>query len=333
MTSAIDATKPITGTPTTQSVRDQFATARDEITALQAAVAAQGVPTGGTAGQVLSKIDTTNYNTQWSTPTTGGGSGTVTSVAAGTGLTASPSPITGAGTMSLATPVSIANGGTNATTAGTALNNLGAAPLASPVFTGDPQAPTPAASDNDTSIATTAFVAGAANLRVAKTGDTMTGNLTLNVTGSFAQFSLTATAGTHAWIMVADPTTPSFSLKDNATSRIVIDGAGGCFNTTGTWAAISDASLKENVTDYTSGLAEITKLRPVTFSWKMEGFGPELNYGLIAQEVEAVMPELVGESPGDAALKTIDYGRIIFSAINALREISQRLDAIEARLG
>lgn len=34
----------------------------------------------------------------------------------------------------------------------------GAAPLASPVFTGDPRAPTPATADNDTSIATTAFV-------------------------------------------------------------------------------------------------------------------------------------------------------------------------------
>lgn len=32
------------------------------------------------------------------------------------------------------------------------------APLASPTFTGDPKAPTPSASDNDTSIATTAFV-------------------------------------------------------------------------------------------------------------------------------------------------------------------------------
>jgi hypothetical protein len=32
------------------------------------------------------------------------------------------------------------------------------APIASPVFTGDPQAPTPGAADNDTSIATTAFV-------------------------------------------------------------------------------------------------------------------------------------------------------------------------------
>lgn len=32
-----------------------------------------GVPVGGTAGQVLSKIDATNYNTQWVTPSTGGG--------------------------------------------------------------------------------------------------------------------------------------------------------------------------------------------------------------------------------------------------------------------
>lgn len=37
----------------------------------------QGVPTGGTAGQVLAKIDGTNYNTQWVNQTGGGGSGIV----------------------------------------------------------------------------------------------------------------------------------------------------------------------------------------------------------------------------------------------------------------
>jgi hypothetical protein len=42
---------------------------------------AAALPTGGTAGQALTKIDATNYNTQWTT--LGGGSGTVTSVAAG----------------------------------------------------------------------------------------------------------------------------------------------------------------------------------------------------------------------------------------------------------
>jgi hypothetical protein len=46
------------------------------------------------------------------------------------------------------------SGGTLSCTVSTA----GFAPLASPVFTGDPQAPTPATADNDTSIATTAYV-------------------------------------------------------------------------------------------------------------------------------------------------------------------------------
>ena len=61
----------------------------------------------------------------------------------------------------LNTPRPIVAGGTGATTAAGALTALGAAPLASPVFTGDPQAPTPAVGDNDTSIATTAFVGSA----------------------------------------------------------------------------------------------------------------------------------------------------------------------------
>lgn len=42
--------------------------------------------------------------------------------------------------------------------AGVKTFHIGAAPLASPVFTGNPTAPTPAALDNDTSLATTAFV-------------------------------------------------------------------------------------------------------------------------------------------------------------------------------
>jgi hypothetical protein len=53
----------------------------------------------------------------WATP---GGAGTVTSIAGGTGITVSPSPITGAGTVSLATPVTIANGGTGVATFGAA---------------------------------------------------------------------------------------------------------------------------------------------------------------------------------------------------------------------
>ena len=89
----------------------------------------------------------------------GGGVGTITGVSAGTGLTGGGTA--GGVTLALVIPVAIAHGGTNATTPGAALANLGGAPLNSPVFTGDPRAPTPLSTDIDNSIATTAWVVAA----------------------------------------------------------------------------------------------------------------------------------------------------------------------------
>lgn len=52
MTSSIDATKPVTGTPTTASVRANFQAAKDEIEALQTAnvTAGNGLTGGGEVG-------------------------------------------------------------------------------------------------------------------------------------------------------------------------------------------------------------------------------------------------------------------------------------------
>jgi hypothetical protein len=57
-----------------------------------------GVPTGGSALQVLRKVSSTNYDTEWAAAASG--SGSVTSVAlAGTGLSISGSPVTTSGTI------------------------------------------------------------------------------------------------------------------------------------------------------------------------------------------------------------------------------------------
>ena len=76
-----------------------------------------GVPVGGTAGQVLSKVDATDYNTQWMNQS-GGGSGTVTSVNAtgANGVSISGGPITTSGSLTIGlgaiSPTSVASSGT-----------------------------------------------------------------------------------------------------------------------------------------------------------------------------------------------------------------------------
>ncbi len=72
-------------------------------------------------------------------PTSGAGSGTVTSVALSggtTGLTTSGGPVTASGTITLAGTLALANGGTGATDAGGARTALGAAALGANTFTG-----------------------------------------------------------------------------------------------------------------------------------------------------------------------------------------------------
>ena len=132
------------------------------------------------------------------------GGGTITGVTAGAGL--SGGGTSGTVTIVLQIPVTIGNGGTGATTAAQALLNLGAAPLANPVFTGDPRAPTPATSDNDTSIATTAFVhaavaASGGTVTSVTAGSGLTGG-TITTTGTIA-LATTLPAGTGAFTAIA----------------------------------------------------------------------------------------------------------------------------------
>lgn len=87
------------------------------------------VPTGGTTGQALVKVSNSNYDVDWAT-------------------------IASSYITSVSSPLSVTSG--NLT-----IDLSPYAPLASPVFTGDARAVTPTFGDNDTSIATTAFVQSA----------------------------------------------------------------------------------------------------------------------------------------------------------------------------
>lgn len=110
--------------------------------------------------------------------------------------------------------------------------------------------------------------------------------------------------------------------------RIQIDTAGNCTNTTGTWAAVSDGRLKHDVVDYEHGRDEICRLQVVRFRYTgAAGMpnGPQI--GLIAQQVEPYLPEIIGEIDG---YKTLDPGKLVYPLIRAVQELAREIADLKA---
>jgi hypothetical protein len=69
-------------------------------------------------------------------------------------------------------------------------------------------------------------------------------------------------------------------------------------------------------------LDKVNRLRGVSFDWKESG---KSSYGVIAQELEVVLPELVhGDDP-----KRVNYNGIIGVLIESIKELSARVDELE----
>jgi hypothetical protein len=79
-------------------------------------------------------------------------------------------------------------------------------------------------------------------------------------------------------------------------------------------------------------LAQVTALQPVHFNWRTTEFperhwGDARAYGLIAQEVEAVLPELVVTN--DDGYKAVDYSKLPLLTIQAVKELKERVAELE----
>jgi len=84
----------------------------------------------------------------------------------------------------------------------------------------------------------------------------------------------------------------------------------------------SDERLKTNIQVVDGALDKVNRLRGVSFEWKESG---EPSYGVIAQELESVLPELVhGDDP-----KRVNYNGIIGVLIESIKELSARVDELE----
>jgi hypothetical protein len=106
----------------------------------------------------------------------------------------------------------------------------------------------------------------------------------------------------------------------NAT-RFTFDIDTGNFTATGDVAAFSDARLKSNIHTYENALATVQQLRGVRYERNNK-----LNIGVIAQEVQAILPEVVNT---DNEYLAVSYGNIIAVLIEAIKELNLKIEKLE----
>jgi len=88
----------------------------------------------------------------------------------------------------------------------------------------------------------------------------------------------------------------------------------------------SDQRHKQNIHSLKNALTKLQGLRGVSFKWKDNAQNADTQIGLIAQEVEKVLPELV--STDSEGYKSIAYGKLTAVLVEALKEQQLQIERL-----
>ena len=100
----------------------------------------------------------------------------------------------------------------------------------------------------------------------------------------------------------------------------------GTIRATGDIIAYSDVRVKENIKTIDNSLEKVSKLRGVEFN---KIGNNEKSIGVIAQEIEKVIPEVVRKD--DKGMKSVAYGNISGLLIEAIKELKAEIDLLKSK--
>ena len=155
-------------------------------------------------------------------------------------------------------------------------------------------------------VTATAFVGNGANLTGVSAGSTVFIDTTTN-----QEFFPLFTATTSGTITASGISTSKLTYNPSTGAMTAVD-----FNST------SDLNLKENIHTVGNALEITEQLRGVSFDWKETG---RSSYGVIAQELEEVLPELVKQGE----IKSVNYNGIIGVLIEAIKELKKEIEDLK----
>ena len=115
-----------------------------------------------------------------------------------------------------------------------------------------------------------------------------------------------------------------YAVTGGAAANMIVGSDGGFYRST------SSLKYKQNINDAVHGLADLLKLRPVTYESKNENEDGIVYGGLIAEEVHAAgLTEFV-QYAEDGTPDSLAYGNMVSLCIKAIKELKAEFDAYKA---
>lgn len=185
--------------------------------------------------------------------------------------------------------------------------------LSSPVLlTPNIGTPSYAVLTNATGTATSLSV-GSATLATYSTGS-----------GNSTNIGITDDTSTNAtfYPVISSATSGNVAQRVSST-KLTFNPSSGLLTSTD-YNSSSDATLKEDITPILNPLEILEKLQGVSFTWKES---KEKSFGLTAQEVEQVLPEIVRNRPD--GMKGINYLNLIAFLIEAIKDLKREIQELK----
>ena len=118
-------------------------------------------------------------------------------------------------------------------------------------------------------------------------------------------------------------------VKNNSDSAtITLTGTSGDVSAT-QFTTSSSKRVKTNIKKLKNGLDTVQKLNPVSF--KRKGTGGKNDIGLIAEEVDKILPEVTGKDQ-NGQISGLDYSKLTAVLIQAVKELSVEVDRLKSKI-
>jgi hypothetical protein len=183
--------------------------------------------------------------------------------------------------------------------------------------------------------------------RIDSSGNLLVGTTSSLTSGRSAFWSSTAVPAAEFRVNAASSdSTQAISIVKNSTTNttaqvianFTINSGGtgaGQINCNGAsqaaFGSFSDSRLKENIVDLPSQLSNIMALRPVEFDYiESEGGGHQI--GFIAQEMQTVYPDAIGERQPDNMLSITGWSKTEARLVKAIQELKAELDTAKEQI-